>query len=537
MTRPPESLQLAVALLAISAAASAAELDPRLRSALATSKSERLAVIIHFTPPNAPFAGESGTSRRHLLQRLRDRARETERTWRPRFEAAGATRLRVLWAIGAISCEMPVGLILDLATLPGIDRLGLDARLARPAASGGAPPEPGWGVKEIHAPALWALGHRGAGVVVATLDSGVDGAHPDLTGRWRGGNNSWFDPYGEHPTPTDLMGHGTGTTGIIVAGGGLGVAPEARWIAAKIFDDSGKASLSAIHLALQWMLDPDEDPITDDAPDVINNSWSLDSEVGQCDLEFEADFRVLRAAGVELVSAAGNGVGSAGTSVSPANYPENLAVGAISSDGAAAPFSARGSSACDGRIYPDLAAPGVEVRTADLSYGGALSDPYVVSSGTSYAAPHVAGAFALLKGAFPGSSRQAIEDALLQAAVGSGAAGLGRGRIDAEAAYRLLAQKAPDVPLARLEAWESPGAEGRTSSVDAGAEAPVFGASASLPSGCQTGAGPVSGFLGAAIAAAMLAGWRQSVRAEAQLPSLRGAARPARRVRGTRRST
>ncbi len=69
-------------------------------------------------------------------------------------------------------------------------------------------------VSLVNAPALWALGYTGQGVVVANLDSGVDASHPDLAGRWRGGTNSWFDPYGQHPTtPTDLSGHGTATMG------------------------------------------------------------------------------------------------------------------------------------------------------------------------------------------------------------------------------------------------------------------------------------------------------------------------------------
>ena len=61
-------------------------------------------------------------------------------------------------------------------------------------------------------PDLWAPGSTGQGVVVATLDSGVDVSHPDLAGRWRGGTNSWFDPYGQHPTGPgrpDRARHGT----------------------------------------------------------------------------------------------------------------------------------------------------------------------------------------------------------------------------------------------------------------------------------------------------------------------------------------
>lgn len=78
------------------------------------------------------------------------------------------------------------------------------------------------------------------------MDTGVDiNWHQDLAGKWRGGSNSWFDPYGQHPTtPTDLNGHGTQTMGVMVggehAGTAFGVAPGVQWIAAKIFKDDGK---------------------------------------------------------------------------------------------------------------------------------------------------------------------------------------------------------------------------------------------------------------------------------------------------------
>ena len=90
---------------------------------------------------------------------------------------------------------------------------------------------------------------------------------------WRGGSNSWYDPYGQHPAvPTDMSGHGTWTMGVMVGGdaGGtsLGVAPEAQWISVKIFNDQGGATATAIHLGFQWLLDPDGDPATPDAPDV-----------------------------------------------------------------------------------------------------------------------------------------------------------------------------------------------------------------------------------------------------------------------------
>ena len=71
-------------------------------------------------------------------------------------------------------------------------------RIATTAPASSAPTEPN--IALVNAPALWALGYTGQGVVVASLDSGVDIGHPDLAARWRGGSNSWFDPYGQPPT-------------------------------------------------------------------------------------------------------------------------------------------------------------------------------------------------------------------------------------------------------------------------------------------------------------------------------------------------
>ena len=118
------------------------------------------------------------------------------------------------------------------------------------------------------------------------MDTGVDYLHPDLAQRWRGGPNSWYDPNGEHATPYDHTGHGTQVMGIMVGGdaGGasIGVAPGARWISVKIFNDAGYSSISIIHEGFQWLMDPDGNPDTNDAPDVINNSWGYPNDAGIC---------------------------------------------------------------------------------------------------------------------------------------------------------------------------------------------------------------------------------------------------------------
>jgi len=296
---------------------------------------------------------------------------------------------------------------------------------------------------------MWASGFTGRGVVVASLDSGVDAYHPDLGPRWRGGTDSWFDPYGQHPDmPVDMTGHGTATMGVILGGdaGGttIGMAPGATWIAARIFNDAGTASTTAVHLAFQWVLDPDGNPATDDAPDVLNNSWAAGT-IG-CSLEFQPDLQAVMAAGILPVFAAGNQGPAAGSSVSPANLPEALAVGSVNASGVVDATSSRGPSACGeaSTTYPELVAPGVGIVSADR-YG-----LYQVATGTSMAAPHVAGALALLLSAHPGLTTAQQAAALEASAVDLGPAGAdnsyGFGRIDVLAANQWLNALLPASP-------------------------------------------------------------------------------------------
>ncbi len=318
----------------------------------------------------------------------------------------------------------------------------------------------------LGAPDLWAAGSTGSGVVVASLDTGVDAQHPDLSTRWRGGANSWFDPNGEHATPDDVSGHGTQAMGLIVGGdaGGssIGMAPGATWIAAKIFNDAGQATLSGIHQAFQWALDPDGSPETVDSPHVVNNSWGFQPTVGTCWTEFAHDIAILRAAGIAVVFSAGNDGGAASTSESPANNVGSVSVGAVDSSRSVASFSSRGPSACNGSVFPKLAAPGVSVRTADLSFGGAVPNPYAVVSGTSFSAPHVAGSMALLWSAHPSTNLAAME-AILE----STAADLGIAGPDNDAGYGL-----PDLVAASF-ALQPPVAANDAYSVEPGASLDV----------------------------------------------------------------
>lgn len=361
------------------------------------------------------------------------------------LESRGKVRhVRDLWITGEAALEVRAE---ALSQLVGA-RLAVrpDREVVLQVGRRGVPGSPGWNLNAIRAPEAWLMGVTGEGAVVAILDSGVDGAHPDLAPRFRGGSGDWFDPYGRHAQPADPIGHGTQVTGILLGGAAsgqqLGVAPGARWIAARVFDDDGKGRLSSIHAALQWALDPDGDPATDDAPQVVNASWTL-GNVGECSTEFHPDIAALRAAGILPVFAAGGYGPGAGTTVSPANDPEAIAVAATDASDEADPFGSQGPSACGG-TGPTLAAPGLGIATTDLSFGGLTTTATV--SGSSMAAPHVSGALALLFSAFPGARPLNVEAAVVHGAADRGPPGVdpiyGTGRLDVGQAIALLSADA-----------------------------------------------------------------------------------------------
>lgn len=461
---------LALLALGLSTPAPAAVITEELRTELeARNPQEPVPVIIGFADRIDPdqYRGKGRRERSDALVRaLRDKADRTQGPVIEELRRRGALKLRQLWINNSLAAEVPAKLIPAIERMPGIESLRYDAVVEAPVATQGTTAVPQWNIDAIGAPRLWALGYDGTGTVVANLDTGVDGGHPDLQAAWRGAANSWYDAYGQHTTPYDALGHGTQTMGLLVGGsaGGsaIGVAPGARWIAAKVFDDAGKATYSALHLGFQWALDPDGDAATPDAPDVVNNSWGL-TAAGNCSLEFNTDIQMLRAAGINVTFAGGNYGPDPATSISPANNGGGFGVGAVDAAEQVTPISSRGPSACDGSYFPKLAAPGANVKTATLSLGGALR--YATVSGTSFAAPHVAGALALLVQAFPEAPVEALETALKNTARDMGTVGAdngyGYGIVDVAAAYDALKAAPPVPPVNRYPVANDDGAATR----------------------------------------------------------------------------
>ena len=356
------------------------------------------------------------------------------------------------------------------------------------------------GVSYIRAPEVWALGATGQGIVIGGADTGVQWNHPALINKYRGWNGSvashdynWHDSVHsgggvcgfDAPAPCDDYGHGTHTLGTAVGSDAgntnqIGVAPGAQFIACRNMDQ-GNGTPARYLECMEWFLAPypvggtpaQGDPSK--APDLTTNSWGCPASEGCLPATLQQAVEAQRAAGIMFVASAGNS-GSTCSSVSepPSFYDASYTIGAFSaSTGTIASFSSRGPVTVDGsnRIKPDIAAPGVSVRSA------VPTNAYSSMSGTSMASPHVAGAVALLWSARPSLRHQIsqTEDFLNQTAVtvtttSCSSSGIpnnvyGWGRLDIKAAVDLATASVepgsqPDAPAAAGvwlgPAWPNP---------------------------------------------------------------------------------
>lgn len=326
-------------------------------------------------------------------------------------EAAGhVVQHKTYFIVNALAVTGDLHALLTLAARPEVERIQANRMHSLPPAPKVEPAEsdeddPRWNITKVRADFVWgSFGVTGEGIIVANMDTGVDFQHPALRHKYRGyrpggaeHNYNWFDVTGTYPiVPGDGHGHGTHTMGTIVGSEpdgshAIGVAPGATWIAVKIFTDEGETTDAAILEGFQWILAPTDlfgaNPDPFKAPDIVNNSWG--SENG-ADTTFLEAVRAWRAAGILPVFSSGNEGPDTGTVGSPGSFPESFAVGATDIDNEIALFSSRGPSPW-GEIKPEAVAPGVDIYSSVP--GGGYEQGW---SGTSMAAPHVAGLAALL---------------------------------------------------------------------------------------------------------------------------------------------
>jgi subtilisin family serine protease len=236
-----------------------------------------------------------------------------------------------------------------------------------------------WGVEKISAPQVWqSLGKRGEGIIVANIDTGVNGAHEALKGNYAG---RWSDPIYGKKSPTDGNGHGTHTMGTICGTtNGIGVAPKAKWIACRGLDNQGRGSESSLKSCAQWILKQ--------KPNVVSNSWGG----GQGSTWFDQVVIAWKNANIVPVFSIGNSGPQCNTANSPGDSEVVWSVGSTDEDDSVSDFSSRGTSINGDLLKPEVSAPGGQVLSAFYR----SSRDYATLSGTSMACPHVAGAVALM---------------------------------------------------------------------------------------------------------------------------------------------
>ncbi len=276
------------------------------------------------------------------------------------------------------------------------------------------------GILEVSAPQVWSqLGLTGQGVGVAIVDSGVY-PHADLAGRIVASIDfTSASPTVSTTSTGDPGGHGTHVAGLVAGDGSrsggafTGVAPRANIVNVRVIDESGSSSVSTILRGLQWVL----------ANRNVYNIKVVNLSLGATPSgSYKTDFmatpaEVLNFAGITVVVSAGNTGPFAGTVTTPATDPYVITVGALddnatslTSDDLMAVFSSRGRTVFDNLSKPDLVAPGrkmVSLRSPgsaldtlfsdrQVTATGALTPEYYRLSGTSMAAPVVAGVVALM---------------------------------------------------------------------------------------------------------------------------------------------
>ncbi|TMW69615.1 hypothetical protein Poli38472_001771 [Pythium oligandrum] len=413
------ALVLATALVA--SVISAAHVDPAVHRALRKQGTVNLVVTMKKgTKAAINAAKEASFSSREaqiesLVNRLQQNAEKSQVEVGKLFakEAGGKyVRAESLWISNQVYIEgATVGFVESLATLPTIGEIReeevyqLDEVTAVPANSTGSGNQ--WGIEMIQAPAVWATGNTGQGVVVGSIDTGVRGTHEILKGSFRG-DYGWYDPEAGKPEPYDNAGHGSHTMGTIVGSNGFGVAPGATWMACKGCRTSSCRQVELL-MCMQFMTcptDPNgENQDCSKAPHVINNSWGAGARGSD---NYKAAVDAWHAAGIIPIFSNGNG-GRSGcdTASAPGEYDNVISVGATNSTDGLAEFSSKGVSS-SGRMKPEISAPGKDVRSAWLG----SDDGYYTDSGTSMAAPHVTGSVALLLSARPGLKFDEVRDIL-----------------------------------------------------------------------------------------------------------------------------
>jgi type VII secretion-associated serine protease mycosin len=330
---------------------------------------------------------------------------------------------------------------LACAVLTAVPVVGLAVGVATPAAAAtcSSPIQPGevsqpvpWAQKMLAAERAWPLAN-GTGIRVAVIDSGVDGNHPQMVGQVDRGRDYLYIK--GDTGARDCIGHGTAVGSIIAAkavdGTGFrGVAPGARIVPLTVSErrDDAKGQSGQTVTAAEFAT-------------AVRDAVGLGAKVINISAVFAGDDPAVRAAidfaidsDVVVVAAVGNAAEDGNPTPYPAAYPDVLGVGAIDQTGQRLRSSGSGT-------FVDLVAPGSEITAAIPTRG------HGTYTGTSFAAPFVAGVAALIRQYRPQLSAREVAARLIAtaspAAGGIRSPGYGRGIVDP---YRAVAEQVNPSP-------------------------------------------------------------------------------------------
>ena len=288
-----------------------------------------------------------------------------------------------------------------------------------------------WHADQARIPAARAAGRSGAGVVVAVLDSWIDGTHPDFEGRVLAGADCLGGTCRPGPARADACDHGTHVAGTVAASS-FGVAPKATVLPVRVlaFDARSAECLGDpddVAAGIRWAVAQ--------GADVLNLSLGPDVPGLTASSSLPAAVREAADAGALVVFSAGN----AALPLADSYAGAALVVAATGPDGRLASYSQRS-------VGVDLAAPGGDPAGAgsctrdDCVTSLFPADRYAVAAGTSMAAPHVSGTAALLLGQDPRRTRAQLVERLTSTA--RPLADAGAGLLDASAALSVRPRQA-----------------------------------------------------------------------------------------------
>ncbi|MFI5735065.1 S8 family serine peptidase [Kribbella sp. NPDC051587] len=296
---------------------------------------------------------------------------------------------------------------------------GLAGGVKKVSLDGGARPNLDRSVPQIGAPAAWKAGFTGKGVKVAVLDTGYDATHPDLNGRvvTTKGFAPKEDGTVDDKDVLDTEGHGTHVASIVAGTGAAsdgkyrGVAPDADLMIGKVCGTLDCED-SSIIAGMEWA--------ANSGARVVNMSLGGAPTDGT-DVLSEALNKLTARTGTLFVVSGGN-FGEAGSIGSPATADAALAVASVTKGDTHSLFSSSGPRYGDLAVKPDISAPGsriIAARAANTPLAPyAINDSYAELSGTSMAAPHIAGAAALLAQQHPDWKAAELKSALMGSSVG-----------------------------------------------------------------------------------------------------------------------